>query len=758
MNRWLAAVAAGVVACIGVGGCARSPDPELGSARRVFIVSLPGLSWSDASTANTPTLLSLADRSAIGNLANRVGRNYADLPAAYLTMGAGTRAVAGVPETGIALGPGETVEGRDLTDLLQRRSATMPPDGIVYLAAGPTLDRNRATVFGAEVGMLGDRLAAAGVLRGVVANGDEVDELQGFGSATTTVELHREAAAMLMGADGALPAGDVSQELLARDPSRPYGVRYDIPVVLGAVDEVLTAAGDRGSVVLVEASDLARYARYRPEVSPSRSSALRQQALRDADQLLAGVLAMADQPGDAVVVVGAPTSAGRPALGLAVVHTDEATGGFLRSPTTGRDGYVQLADMGPTILGLLGVDAPASAEGRAVTVTDRPADAVARLAADIGEARFRDDTLPAVTVAFIGANAVLLAMAAWRRWRPRPEGAGGPSSRSAWGLRLFAHSILGAAAATFIVGAEAISTTDELTYAASVLGIGLLVGLVASGAEARRRGAGTFLALAVLVAVIALDVAVGASLQVNTAFGYSVAVAGRFTGIGNLGFSLFGAGALLLAVLLADRSGRTAWPAAFAILGAALLIDGFPLLGADVGGTLTLTPAFALAALALLGVRLRLPHLVAAALLGVVLTLAFAAIDLARPEHLQTHLARFARLVLDQEWSVLADSLGRRLQASFGGVETAAWLAVLALAVGTVVYIVLLDRGRRPLQLLQRDQPPALVAAAVGLTVLGLIGWIANDSSVAVPATMMIVVVPVLVDRALLSPSTEAPA
>jgi hypothetical protein len=257
-------------------------------------------------------------------------------------------------------------------------------------------------------------------------------------------------------------------------------------------------------------------------------------------------------------------------------------------------------------------------------------------------------------------------------------------------------------------------------------------------------------ALGLLVTVISADVLAGASLQVNTSFGYSVAVAGRFTGLGNLAFSLFGAASLLLAVLATQRWGRRGLVVAGAVLAGALLVDGFPLLGADVGGTLTLVPAFALAGAALSGVRLKPVHVVVAGLLGLVVTLAFAAVDLSRPDHLQTHLARFARLLLDREWAGLAGSLGRRLQASFGGVDTAAWLAVLALTAGTVTYIRLIDRGREPLRFLRRDWSPAAVAAAVGLGVLGAVGWVANDSSIAVPATMMIVVVPVLVDRVVL--------
>jgi hypothetical protein len=734
-------------------GCASRPDPDIGEAQRVFVVTLPGLGWDDVSSATMPNLLELAQRSAVGNLANRLGRGFADLPSAYLTMGAGTRAVAGVPETGVALGQGETVNGQDLTELLGRRTDPLPPGGLAYLAAGPTADVNRLTVFGADVGMLGDHLATAGVHRGVVANGDEIDELQGFGSATITTELHREATAMLMGSDGIVPSGEVSQDLLERDPAGPLGVRYDVPSALAAAAAAADEAGERRSVVLVEASDLARFARSRSQLSPDQASEMGRRMLRDADELLAGVVDLADRPGDAVLVLGVPTVAARPALGLALLHSETADGGFLRSPTTGRDGYVQLADVGPTLLQLLAIDPPTSVEGRPVMLSPRPAGALGALADDIDEAEFRDEVLPAVTAAFILANAALLGLALWRR-RRGGHGSGRPER---W-VRLLAFTIVGTATATFLVGAEALTTTSPAGYALLVVGVGLVLGLVAAAVELLRPGLGSLVALGMLVAVVAADVLAGASLQVNTSFGYSVAVAGRFTGLGNLAFSLFGAASLLLAVLAAQRWGARGLVAAGAVLAAALLVDGFPLLGADVGGTLTLGPAFALAGAALSGVRLRPVHVVLAGLLGLLVTLAFAAVDLARPDHLQTHLARFARLLLDQEWAVLADSLGRRLQASFGGVETAAWLAVLALAAGTVTYIRLIDRGRQPLRLLRRDWSPAAIAAGVGLGVLGAIGWVANDSSIAVPATMMIVVVPVLVDRVVLPAGPEREA
>ena len=109
---------------------------------------------------------------------------------------------------------------------------------------------------------------------------------------------------------------------------------------------------------------------------------------------------------------------------------------------------------------------------------------------------------------------------------------------------------------------------------------------------------------------------------------------------------------------------------------------------------------------------------------------------------MQTHLARLAEHVLDGRWDTFSKNLGRRWQASLGGAELAGWITVATVMVLAGVYAVLVARGRmgpdatRPL----RDRPT--LAAVLGLAVLGTVGLVANDSSVAVPLTMLIVVAP----------------
>jgi hypothetical protein len=737
-RRTLGAVVAAALAVGAAGGCGSDHRPVGAEARRVVVVTLPGVTWRDVDERTMPSLRDLAVDGAVANVANRLGRRQADAASAYLTMGSGTRAFAVGDESGLALAPGEVVDGIDASGFLARRLGRVP-DGIAYPAAGPTLVHNDDTVYGAQVGLLGDALAAGGVGRAVVANADWVDELERVGPTGDLSSLHREAAALLMGSDGSVPGGNVSRSLLRADPALPFGVGLDAARVEAAVAAALDAAGDGQVVVTVEASDLRREARYRRLVTPSEQRSIRRRALADADALIAGLAGRLDPARDALLVVGIPTSPSRPELGVALVWGLGTEPGLLRSATTGRDGYVQLADVAPAVLDLVGLRHPEDIEGRPFTVApDAGERRVRQLGLDVEEAEFRDATVPAVTVAFIALLAILLVMS--QPWSPR-----GPRRRRA--VRFGAYAILGAAAGTFLAGASWLSPGSGLPYAVTIVGIGVVIGAAALLADEARPGLGVLAALASVLLVIAVDVLAGATLQVNTVFGYSVAVAGRFVGVGNLAFALFSAAGLLFATLLADQFGRRGRIAGAAVLVAVVVVDGLPHLGADVGGSLAMVPAFGATAAVLAGRRVGLPQLVALGAAGAVTLLLFALVDLGRPAEDQTHLARFARSVLDGEWGGLAGSLGRRLQASFGSYQTVAWAAIVGSLAVTALYVVLRDRGRWPSPAWRDGWPVPLLAAVTGLAILAVLGWTANDSSGAVSATMLIVVVPVLVDR-----------
>jgi hypothetical protein len=250
-----------------------------------------------------------------------------------------------------------------------------------------------------------------------------------------------------------------------------------------------------------------------------------------------------------------------------------------------------------------------------------------------------------------------------------------------------------------------------------------------------------------VVLLISLDVLVGAPLQLNTVFGYSVAVAGRFAGVGNLAFALLGAGALVFAALVAERGGRRSRMFAIAVLVTVLLVDGLPILGADVGGVLSTVPAFGLAILVLLGRRIGVREIVGVLAAAFVALLVVAFVDLARPDADQTHLARLAEHLLDWRWEPFLDNLTRRWAASFGRGETGAWVVLLLLTAVVLAFLAqrIVSARRRTPTRVALGVPER--AAALGLAVLALLGLVANDSSFAVPFTMLLVVAPAMLQR-----------
>lgn len=751
------------------GGSERAPIE--GAARRVLVVSLPGVGWDDVEAGSLPAVSAFVEDAAVANLATRIGRAEASAEAAYLTIGAGTRAVlpesvaeagprSGTPEgiVGVALEAGEAYHGQTADEVVERRMG-IPPAAVTYLGVGAARTANDASRYGAEVGLVGSLLADAGIVRAVIGNADHgvertvdlgVERPADLGAHLSDDRAYgRSAVAALMDRNGQLPAGRVAADLLVDEPTAAFGVRLDPEAVLAAFDRVWSAADP--IVVLVEASDLLRTQADRSSLSAEQRRSARATALAGADAMLAELLARTEV-GDAVVLLAPLARAGEPHLGVVAVRAPGVDAGYLASATTRRTGYVQLGDVGPTILQLAGVEPPEEIEGRGFTITSSgDDDRVAHLADGAAAAEFRDEVLP-LTVTLLITFLVGLAAAAILLTRlGRPAGARA-RRRCRVALRFLALASLGTLPATFLAGAAGFDGGPTAAYLAFLAVVGLGVAGAATAADRRWSGVGPIVGVAGLALVIVGDVLVGAPLQLNSTFGYSVAVAGRFAGLGNLAFALVGSAGIVTAALLAEWGGTRGVRAALVVLVTVVLVDGLPMFGGDVGGILSMVPAYGLAGLVLVGRRVGARSIAAVGAAAVAMLVAVAFLDLARPAASQTHLARLADHVVEGRWSPLLDAVGRRWTASFGAGQVGAWVILLVVSLGLAGYLLALlvpDSGRQgALGSWSRPSPTGAVgAAAVGLAVLGTVGVVTNDSSFVVPATMLLVVAPVLVHR-----------
>ena len=259
-----------------------------------------------------------------------------------------------------------------------------------------------------------------------------------------------------------------------------------------------------------------------------------------------------------------------------------------------------------------------------------------------------------------------------------------------------------------------------------------------------------------------VDAATGAHLAFNNPLGMNAVVAGRFYGVSNTAFALV-AGALVVVIAGTwehlGRGRRTALVATCLLGGAALVVDGAPQLGADVGGALTLVPTLAFLGAGLAGMRLSWRRWLAIGGATLLVVGGFAVVDLLRPGG-PTHLGRFARQVADG--SALG-VLGRKAYALVGP-----FIAKPMATAGLACALALLAAALWWLRRQVRDwhagtSPYAWVAPSVrwvtvalrSLGVLTLMSVLVNDSGVtmagfilaaAAPAFMALLLAPAQIE------------
>jgi len=293
LGAWLLAVLlAG--ALVASAGAAAAASPRAPHPRRVLILSLPAVVWDDLSSRYLPNLDSLFADSAVANLSTRAPSLRADLASGYATVSAGDKAAAGrKADDGAAYDVREDVGDEQAADVFARRTDVSVTSGLVHLGVPELTAANDKSLWHAHLGALGDALDRSGFSRAVIANGDGAERGE-------QAVPRRAAVTALMGADGTVPGGEVSDRLLRRDPNAPFGVRMDQEAVVHAFRSAWT---DR-SVVLVEASDLVRADAYADRQTADGRAATLDAALSDTDRLVGALLDEVDPATDAVLVVG----------------------------------------------------------------------------------------------------------------------------------------------------------------------------------------------------------------------------------------------------------------------------------------------------------------------------------------------------------------------------------------------------------------------------------------------------------------------
>jgi hypothetical protein len=658
-----------------------------GPARHVVVVGISGLRWSDVSPAATPTLWRLAGQGSVGSLVD-----YAVLPLTcpadgWLTLNAGARAQSGHTNATCGTFPAVTPGGT---------GAQVP--------ALPALESyNDQFHNNPDWGLL--------------ASGASCVTAVGPGAALALADRAGHVASYLPSA-AAVTAGVLS--------------RCPLTVV------------DLGNII-----------------NPERSGFLRQ-----ADAQLARIVAGLP-PGTTLVVTAPGSTVKPPHLQLALVSGTGYSGGLLDASSTRQPGMVVLTDLTPTVLGWLGHPVPAGTIGAQLTRGDRGGlrATVRSLAGrDTAEQVWRS-THSTFFWVYALADGIVLAVIGLASWGAAPE----RRRRRARGWR-----VAGVFAAAVPVGTFLANLVPWWLFAhpaAWLYGIAvawaLVIGAAALAGPWRRDPLGPFGVICLLtLAVLGIDVMTGSRLQMETPFGLSVVEAGRFYGIGNEALGIYGITALLgaawLALLALRRSaaclpspqpssapagsssrppGRRYAVLAVAAVGVfAVFASGWPGFGGKVGGTIAMVPCFLLLALAVAGIRLNWRLVLLIAVSGLALFAVFALISYLTPVAGKSDIGSFAGSSLHGNSGGL---LLRKINSNLGSLSVNA-LSPLSPLVVLVAGLMLWRPswfGLKTVPLAYAAEP--LMRPVMGvLWLLPVLGWLADDSGVIVPATALPIALP----------------
>lgn len=739
MKRAVAILIA-LVALLGASPTGASPTAQEPAARRVLVLSLPGLTWDDVRDAELPNLERLFADSAVAALAPRSVRAESRAGDAYLTISAGTRALGAPALDGQQLAVDAEFAAEPARGVFERRSGVPAGDGIVSLS-WPTLVReNEAEPYDAVLGLLAETLHDNGVATAAIGNAD--------GSDVSTVSFERQAALALADEAGRIE-GAVGGELLVDDPSQPFGVRMAPDRVLEAFDEAWVSDGP--AVVLVEASDLARTLRYRSLVDAARGADLRAEALGRADELAGELLERVDATSDAVLALAPYAAPGRSGLTVAALRSSGTGTGYLVSASTQRPGIVTLVDVAPTILDLLDIARPTDMEGRTFEVerTGSPLGQRMRHLATITDvSAFRDRLLtPTTTALVLGLAAVVaaavLALVGDRsvRWRRL--------------VALLALADLAALPLSYLARAFPLEELGSGFYWAFLVAGSLVVSLAAAVIGRRRPHVALGVVLGLVVVVLLGDVMTGDDLHFGSPFGYSPPGNSRLYGISNYSFGQVSVAACLLASLIAARQTRRR--VALGLLGVTLVVLGLPVWGSDVGGIIAFTPTVLVFAALLYGRRPNIRTLLAFGVATVGAVAAFGFVDLSRPPEQRAHLGRLFERIGDEGAGPLVSIVERKLVANLEVSTSSFWVAAIPIAVATWAF--LRWWSTRPLADVHR-RLPTLHAGLVAAVVAAVLGSLANDSGAIAGGIACLVIATSLVHLAMADPGVrdEAPA
>ena len=480
-------------------------------------------------------------------------------------------------------------------------------------------------------------------------------------------------------------------------------------------------------------------------------------AVRHADTELAAITAELPR-GTTLMVMGAGSTGIPPHLQVVTISGPAYRSGLLRAPSTRQAGMVVLTDLTPTVLGWRGQPRPAGLPGSQITHAGRGAleSAVRGLIGQDTTSQVWMSTHAVFYWIYVAADLVVLIGVGLVCWGGHPD-----RRRRRAALWRLAGTAAGAVpAGSFLANLVPwwlMSHPAIWQYGLTLVWTAVVAAIALAGPWRRDPFGPPGTVALITVLIVGLDVMTGSRLQLGSPFGLSVLEGGRFYGIGGAGVGLYAVCTVIAVAwvgrsLAADR--HRALAAAVAVAALAVIACGWPQFGAKVGGTIAIVPCCLLLLMVLAGIRITRRRVAVVLVSGLTLFVVFALVNYLIPATGQSDIGAFA---------------GNSLHGHSGGLLLRKWNSMvgsLALSpevppIIVLVGLILLKPSWFRVRAVPRgySAEPLLAITLAMMWLVGVLGWFADDSGIAVPANALPLALPlgIALLAAVTLPGQEAP-
>lgn len=698
--------------------------------RKAVLIVIDQITYNDLIESKSPFIDKLMRSSGIGLMSTRTVGSKMTLGRACITLGAGNRSESTYLASE-AFNANELYEDSLARDVFLRRSGLKTTNAeVLHLGVASLIQRNDQLAYGSVPGMLGQELRESGYTTCVIGNSDtSYQPRQGF--------FHREVATVAMDEKGQIDFGDVGKGLLEKDERSPFGVRTDFDELF----KQFKKAKDKSDFIVIDVGDTSRLGFYQRMVSPKVQEEYRREMISRTDVFIKRVFTSLDAENTQFMILSpnpAPYGEERyNQLAPIIIYRSRSNNqagqsSLLTSGTTLREGLVSNVDLAPAVLDFFDIDIPSSLTGQKITISSTSLKNRIDYLNSINErAVFRDYAEPILVVVFIIFQVIILLLALLVILSKRAV------SKSVFTtLSGFILSIITVPFTFFIMPLLAAPSMNLVRFLLIDIGA-VLVLVILILIISKNKFDSLIIISAATVLFLVIDLFLGGELNMNTIFGYSPIIAGRFYGMGNQATSILIGATLLGSTAFLER--RKSFPLSLkVILGLIFLglvfVIGFPLLGANIGGTITAISAFGITYLQLIRKKIRARDVLIIILTVIILLGLFVAVDMFQPRGTETHMGRSTQLITQSGGEAVIQIAKRKVETNLRVLRVSSWSYLLLIILGLLSFMRFKPRGGFEELLAQY---PYLASGITGALVGSIVGFLANDSGIVIPALIL---------------------